>query len=137
MNQEGSRPGRLPYPRNGNSACVRGTRSGVDGADLHFGVFLAVADLAVVAFAAAVLDGVDLGALDGAEDLGGHGGAGDDGRAELGLAFAGDQQHLVEGDGLVALGDGAVDAYSVAGGDFELGAAVFNDRVHRAWLLES
>src|SRR5687768_2850692 len=60
----------------------------VDPGDLHRRVVLAVADLLVVAFAALVLDGGDLGPLHRAEHVGGHGGPGDERGADLGLAFA-------------------------------------------------
>src|SRR5687767_12893435 len=52
-----------------------GTFLDVDAGDLHAHIALAVADLAAVALAALDLVDADLGALFGAEDVGGHGGA--------------------------------------------------------------
>src|SRR5687768_8541380 len=92
-------------------------QSDVDAGDLHFRVMLAVADLAVVAFAALVLLDDELGALDGAEHLGRHGRAADERVPELGLGVAlaaGNQEDAVELDRLLAFAQRAVDADSVA-----------------------
>src|SRR5581483_10098950 len=101
----------------------------VDAGDLHFQLRLTMADLLVIALAALVLDGVDLGPADGADDVGGDARPADQRRADLGLAFAGDEQHAVEGQVLGVAGL-AVDANHIAAGHLVLPAAFFNDRVH-------
>jgi len=110
--------------------CHCALRSGVDGGDLYFQLWLAVALFFVIALAAFVFEDVDFGALHGADDVSGDGGAGDGGEADLGLAFAADEEDAVEGDGLFVADDFAIDVKDIAAGDFVLVAGRFDNRVH-------
>src|SRR4051794_20037936 len=105
-------------------------RLDVDPRDLHSGVLLAVADLLAIALAAAVPYRHDLGPLHRADHVGGHGRAGDERRADLRLALAGDQQDAIERHALGVAVGGAVDLDRVAAGHLKLLAALFDDRVH-------
>jgi hypothetical protein len=93
---------------------------------------LAVADVLVITFSPLVFNDIDFGAFNIAEDQAGDRRIGNQGRADFGIAFAADEQNVVEGDVLL-LGQrtqGPVDANDIAAGDLKLFTALRNNRVH-------
>ncbi len=100
-----------------------------DVRDFDAGEFLAVADRAVVAFAAAELEGDDFRGLALLDDLGGDLRALDQRSADLHAGVVGREEDLVECGGLAGLDVEQLDVNDVAGLDAELPAACLDDCV--------
>jgi hypothetical protein len=90
---------------------------------------LAMSDLFMIPLAPAVLDRVDLLALNGPDYITNDCRPRHKRRTDFGVAFSADQQNAVKGDGLF-FGRFPVDANDIASGDLMLPAAVVDNCVH-------